>query len=80
MKKLAIDMADIEVRKDLVQNRKSNLYSTINEDGEDVVIALEQGVGMEVKTFQNNGWVRVNYYDANGAHDGETFAGRWNKN
>ncbi|UUV46119.1 hypothetical protein [Bacillus phage vB_BanS-Thrax1] len=80
MKKLAIDMADIEVRKDLIQNRKSDLYSTINEDGEDVVIALEQGKGMEMKTFQNNGWVRVNYYDGNGAHDGETFAGRWKKN
>ncbi|QOV08450.1 hypothetical protein Kirov_251 [Bacillus phage Kirov] len=80
MKKLAIDMADIEVRKDLVQNRKSDLYSTINEDGEDVVIALEQGIGMEMKTFQNNGWVRVNYYDAGGAHNGETFAGRWKKN
>lgn len=80
MKKLAIDMSDIEVRKGLVQNRESNIYCTINEDGEDVVIVLEQGEGMEMKTFQNNGWVRVNYYDENGAHDGETFAGRWNKN
>ena len=30
-----------------------------------------------VKTYQNNGWVRVNYYNSEGYCEGETFEGRW---
>ena len=57
----------------------SGKYGCINEDGEEVVIFREIGEGIEMYTFQNNGWVRLNYFDEQGYDDGEDFCGRWNK-
>ena len=58
-----------------------------NENGETVelYIGTEKNVdgtindnALIVKTYQTNGWVRVNYYNGNGEPSGETFEGRWN--
>ena len=50
-------------------------FSGINEDGEAILISIAKD-SIVVKTNQSNGWVRVNYYDENGNHEGETFEGR----
>lgn len=47
-----------------------------NEDGERTEIHIAED-SIIYKTYQKNGWVRVNYFDENGIEDGETFDGRW---
>jgi hypothetical protein len=55
------------------------MYGGKNSDDEKLVILLEQGVGMDVYTYQNNGWVRIDDFGENGYKQGETFEGRWDK-
>lgn len=47
-----------------------------NEDGENVYLSIAH-TGIVLKTEQENGWVRVNYYDENGYSVGEGFDGKW---
>ena len=51
-------------------------YSGVNEDGEQVLVSISTD-SIVINTFQSNGWVRVNCYDAEGQQDGETFDGHW---
>jgi len=53
-----------------------SMYSGNNELGERVYLSIAPN-GMVLKTEQDNGWLRVNYYDENGFSTGETFEGRW---
>lgn len=47
-----------------------------NEDKEKVMLSVSRD-GITLTTFQENGWTRINYYDADGVAAGETFDGRW---
>lgn len=47
-----------------------------NEIGEKVYLSISKD-GMVLNTQQENGWVRVNYYDEDGWPTGETFDGKW---
>jgi len=51
-------------------------YTGVNEEGESVWLHISQN-GIILKTFQENGRVRVNYYDGQGYYTGEQFDGRW---
>ena len=53
-----------------------SMFSGINEDGESVCASIAQD-NIVVSTFQDNGWVRVNYYDGEGFPCGETFDGKY---
>lgn len=68
----------VEGRKELMKKygEGSWPYSGVNEDGEEVLVSISTD-GIVVRTNQTNGWVRVNYYDADGEPEGETFDGRW---
>lgn len=33
--------------------------------------------GLELRTHQENGWVRINYYGADGHYEGESYDGKW---
>ena len=48
-----------------------------NEDGEQVSVSFDTEKGIVLNTYQENGWVRVNYYDKDGNLAGETFDGKW---
>lgn len=54
----------------------SAMYPGKNLDGEDILVQVDE-TGIEVKTFQENGWMRVDYYNQNGYHEGQTFQGKW---
>lgn len=56
---------------------QSPFYGT-NEDGDDIEIHIAE-TNIIYKTYQKNGWVRVNHFDENGFPAGETFEGRWDK-
>lgn len=67
-----------EGRKNIIKLYGSslNLFHGVNEDGETVLLSIRKD-GMTLTTYQDNGWLRVNYYDENGCAEGETFDGRW---
>lgn len=60
-------------------NKYKNLDYMIfgkNTNDEDMDISFSED-GVVTKTYQNNGWLRVNYYDKNGFMECETFEGKW---
>ena len=73
------DIAEYEGTQALLQDTESGMYGGKNADGEDVIVLREVGDGMEILTFQSNGWLRANYFTEEGFSDGEAFKGRWDK-
>ena len=78
LNELARDFDRCEVRRTLMREfgESQTAYSGVNTDGEDVLLSIFTD-HITVSTNQHNGWVRVNYYDADGYAEGETFKGRW---
>lgn len=76
---LPLAFTDYEAIKAFIANNESSLYEGKNVDGEKVAVLLDQGKGMDVYTYQANGWIRVTSYDKDGFSEGETFNGRWDK-
>ena len=48
---------------DFILNCESDIYSGKDEDGNDIVVALERNVGARISTYQSNGWIKVVDYD-----------------
>ena len=73
-----IDFSDPKSVKTNINKYKNLDYMIFgkNTDDEDMDISLSED-GVVTKTYQNNGWLRVNYYDENGFMECETFEGRW---
>lgn len=79
-KKLDIDRYGKFGRKErsaMIKDLEGGMYGGTNEDGADIIVLVENGIGMEVLTFQDNGWLRSDEYDECGEHLIETFQGRW---
>lgn len=78
LNELARDFDRCEVRRTLMREfgESQTAYSGVNADGEDVLLTIFTD-HITVSTNQHNGCVRVNYYDADGYAEGETFKGRW---
>lgn len=78
LNELARDFDRCEVRRTLMREfgESQTAYSGVNADGEDVLLSIFTD-HITVSTNQHNGWVRVNYYDADGYAEGETLKGRW---
>lgn len=49
-----------------------------NAEGEKVILSIAPD-SIILETYQNNGWIRKNYYDSCGLPDGEMYDGKWNK-
>lgn len=64
-----------EGRKWVMQNY-NGIYSGENTDGEAVLVTI-CSTALKITTSQNNGWIRINWYDASGLPAGETFDGKW---
>ena len=80
LNELAKDFNRCEVRRTLMREfgESETAYSGVNADGEDILLSIFSD-RIIVSTNQRNGWVRVNFYDADGYAEGETFKGRWAK-
>ena len=78
LNELAKDFDRCEVRRTLMREfgESETAYSGVNADGEDILLSIFSD-RIIVSTNQRNGWVRVNFYDADGYAEGETFKGRW---
>ncbi len=69
-----------EVRKQLMKEygNSSTAFMGQNEDGETVLMSINAD-GIILKTYQNNGWIRLDYYDEDGDYESEMYEGRWDK-
>ena len=76
---LSSRFSDIEVRRQIIQQYgdNPNMFVGENTDGEKVVLSVSRKNGIVLNTYQDNGWLRVDYYDAEGYFEGETFDVRW---
>ncbi|HDR7066985.1 TPA: hypothetical protein QCW42_004091 [Bacillus cereus] len=77
--KLAWDFSDREEIKRLIETTENGMYESHNEDGNKVIVFVQQGAGLDTHTYQSNGWIRVDSYDENGFWEGDTFSGRWDR-
>ena len=75
---MAAKFDTVEGRKAIIDAYKDSkaAFSGKDADGCSVCISVSE-TGIVLNTYQKNHWVRVNYYDANGEPEGETFAGKW---
>ena len=75
---LSMDFNTQEGRKKLIDlyADSDSMFFGENEDGEKVYLSISKS-GMVLNAEQENGWVRVNYYDEEGCATGEGFDGKW---
>lgn len=75
---LSSRFGEIEVRRQIMAKYgdSDSIFFGENADRENVEMSVCKD-NIAVRTYQNNGWVRINYYDADGYHEGETYEGRW---
>ena len=72
LNELAVNFDELENRRIIMKEyggMESALTGT-NENGETTVLHISHD-SLIVETFQKNGWIRKNYYDAEGYADGE---------
>lgn len=76
---LSSRFSDAEVRRQIIQEYgdSPNMFFGENADGEKVIMSVSREKGIVLATYQKNGWLRINYYDADGFAQDETFDGRW---
>lgn len=78
---LASRFGDADARRQIIQEYgdSPNMFFGENADGEKVIMSVSREKGIVLTTYQKNGWLRINYYDADGFAQDETFDGRWNE-
>ena len=77
--KFDINLDSPECVKKLIQETENGMYSSVSNDGEKVVVYIQQNKCMDVHFYQKNGWIRVDGYDEDGFKVSESFSGRWDK-
>ena len=75
---LSTRFGEIEVRRQLMREYGDSTADFIgkNEDGELVTMAIYTDK-IIVTTYQNNHWVRKDYYDNDGFYEAEMYDGKW---
>lgn len=48
---------------DFIMGQESNDYTGTDEDGNTIVVTIKKGVGIEVRTYQSNDWIRIYRYE-----------------
>lgn len=72
-----IKLDEPEVVAKLIAETESGIYKSKDEDGCKVLVFMQQGYGMDVHTHQENGWIRVDTFGADGYKTEEMYHGRW---
>lgn len=75
---LSARFGEIEVRKQIMAEYgdSDSAFLGHNDAGELIEMSVRPDE-IIVKTYQENGWLRVNYYDSDGWPNGELFDGKW---
>ena len=75
---LVQSFANRAARVDLIAllSKVNDSFTGKNQDGEDILISANES-GLVLRTYQHNGWIRINYYDECGFESEESFEGKW---
>ena len=75
---LSARFGEIEVRKQIMAEYgdSDTAFLGTNADGETVEMSVYKDK-IIVKTYQNNGWVRADYYNSDGYYEAEMYEGKW---
>lgn len=73
LSKNGLDFNNRESIKKFIKETESGMYAGQNVDGENVIVCVSKGEGMDVKTLQKNNWWVIHEYDENGFFVSETF-------
>lgn len=78
LNKLAGNFDDLENRRIIMKEYGSieSALTGVNENGETTTLHIAHD-SLIVETYQNNGFIRKNYYDADGYADGESYEVKW---
>lgn len=78
LNELAKKFKEKDARKEIVENFKSynGCFWGENKNGEDIELHIATD-GILLKTYQENGHVRVDAYNAEGTYSGTTYEGCW---
>lgn len=66
-----MDFTDLDARKEFITNTESNLFTGKNVNGQEVIVGVDKGVGMTVKTLNGKGWYEGVGYGSDGYRDDE---------
>ena len=65
----------------LLGELEQGIYSTTNEDNEDITVLVDRENGFDVYTNQSNGWTRLDCYDYDSIDStwsySEMYRGKW---
>lgn len=75
---LSARFGEIEVRKQIMAEYgdSNSMFVGTNADGETTMMSVFKDK-IIVKTHQNNGWIRVDYFDSDGLYEAEMYEGKW---
>lgn len=73
MRDIVLSFDDPSEIKDFLNANESGIYSGKNVDDQKVIVFVQQGVGLEVKTLQKNDWWVIHSYNEDGYLESETF-------
>ena len=78
LNELAAHFDGIESRRKLIAEfgKSKTSYMGINNHGEQVMLSISED-GIIERVWQSNHWIRVEEYDKEGYHVGESYDGRW---
>lgn len=78
LNELATNFNELENRRTIMKEYGGieSALTGVNENGETTLLHIAHD-SLIVETFQHNGWIRKNYYDAEGYADGESYNGKW---
>lgn len=48
---------------DFIKSTKSDVLDGVDEDGNIIIVGIQQNVGFKISTHQSNGWIRINSYE-----------------
>lgn len=74
---MSINLESKKEVKELIQSLGDKSRNMESPTGNLVVISKNELDGLEIRTHQDNGWIRINYYGADGSYEGESYDGKW---
>lgn len=58
---------------DFINSSESDLFTGKDVENSDISIIINKGVNIECRTYQSNGWVRINRYELAEDDEGNTI-------
>lgn len=48
---------------DFIIDTESNMLDGTDSNGQHIIIGIQKGVGLQISTYQDNGWIRIHRFE-----------------